>query len=401
MALSYQDSSDFYTVYILIVTVYLSSVFRRIDKLKNEVIEMAVFKFQGQEIVFSKPNIEEHFPLGDLLFSFLEFDFFKYNKERYIFINEINDSDNNPIDVLQQVNRLVAYGKDHSCLSFELEDLKSGKFLIPSWHQYFCSVSQGLNYQEPRREALRIIEKYDYKSAQSAIYETLRFCMDVDYSDQLNSFSALERYYIGKISKSFKLPIDTNRIPAGIIDDSFAKAYNIYNDLILPQNFQSLNQIDFEKFKAIFNITPCAISEGYSCGNPTDIATMELVKMIQNNMHVRFCAVCGNLFIVTSKESTKYCRRTYSDKKSNCQTIGNSRDSKARIRENPIEKAYWNTYNRYRKQTQQFNQDKFREWIKEATIMKQQVKDGIHTEAEAIAFFGRRNLFSKHGDMKV
>jgi hypothetical protein len=320
------------------------------------------------------------YPIGELLLAFLEFDFKPYDVARAQLLNRISHEEIANSSISIAIQRLIGQGCVVDLLSPNKDPIDSG--LVIRQHEYFENVFISSQQTKPSDASMDILRKADYLSGQKLLQRALGFCLDIEFSDKLVLFSAAERFAIGTQTNAVRLPVDIKSLRAGFITDFIGRSYRLHND--------GLNVETLEKWQTDFVDHPMILHEGYISTNPLEMATLELMKMIQMGIMVRRCANCGRYFVIKGDYGTKYCDRIPVGQKRTCQGIGSLNEYKLKVKNSDLLSAYTRAYNRiYNRKKMQgtVSQIQFDAWVKSATTMRDNARDGKISESEAIKWF--------------
>lgn len=369
-------------------------------------MQLVKFDEQKKEVVFMNPEagMTIRYPIGEQLISFLEIDFSAYDDARLRLLELFKRKEVSPEKMLEAAIWLVNSMIEIDLLGalpvhpFPPEPLTSN-------HSYISASVAITTESDYDKTDVDVQKKYDYKAGQAAIREALRFCLDVDYSDKLGQFTAKERFLIGDLTTVFHLPVEQH--PIKYIFDSYDihRYFQAYVDFANDDEKANLvghciladqNSSFFKKMRKSFDNHPFEIIDGFSCENPLQLATLELMQMIKMDMKVRRCANCGRFFIVKRENSSRYCTRTPEGGDRTCKGIGATKDWNQNKKDDKLLSSYTRAYNRKyaRKSKQGFIPEEerrinFKEWVKQATLIRSNARDGKITESEAIEWFDK------------
>ncbi len=210
------------------------------------------------------------FPVGRLLVRFLDMDFQPYENTRKRLEEQVSSGLAGPAAVVAEVARLVrsGFGSDFG------------------HHPYFRNIR--LNEEDSdRNTALEWLKTYDYFAGQRALAIAVQLCLDADGPIHLVSFSASERYLIGRALEAFHLPVQPESLHAGY---SFADPSRLSSiEALLDrsgeraadtggQRLGNLGVPLLVRLKDHFRDFPPQLSEGYADNNPLILATAEFME---------------------------------------------------------------------------------------------------------------------------
>jgi len=340
---------------------------------------MGYIKFDDEtaEVAFVQPSESYpkrrtiRFPVGRLLVRFLDMDFQPYENTRKRLEEQVSSGLAGPAAVVAEVARLVrsGFGSDFG------------------HHPYFRNIR--LNEEDSdRNTALEWLKTYDYFAGQRALAIAVQLCLDADGPIHLVSFSASERYLIGRALEAFHLPVQPESLHAGY---SFADPSRLSSiEALLDrsgeraadtggQRLGNLGVPLLVRLKDHFRDFPPQLSEGYADNNPLILATAEFMKMVQLDLRVRRCAQCGRFLLLRGNRNLRYCDRIAAGGTRTCQAIGASTRYRERVREDPLLRAYTRAYHRKYRQMRvggQLDADAFQKWEREASHLRDQARDG-------------------------
>lgn len=226
-------------------------------------------------------------------------------------------------------------------------------------------------------------------NTQQAYIDLARFCFEYNFDDNLNSLTALERFYLytrfdcnyyeDEIKSSFIL-CRNNYSEPNITSHKDSNDNKVpFIDWVKPQITNDL--IDSVKCLKIRS------EQLYATYSLENIIGIEFQKMLEANIKIKKCANCGKYFILKGEYRTDYCDNIPEGKKLTCKKIAAINARKNKIKQNPIlseyEKAYKRNYARVA--NHKMTNEDFRLWVDQASIKRDQtVKEYEATHSDEL-----------------
>lgn len=349
-------------------------------KFDDETSEVVYVRLNGSDS--KQQNVR--FPIGRLLIRFLDIDFQPFERARKRLEEQALSGLSGPAAVVADAAKL----------------LRSGPGNALNRHPYFQNIR--LNEEDSDREtALEWMQTYDYLAGQRALAVAVQLCLDADGPIHLVSFSASERYLIGRALDAFQLPVRPETLHAGFAfgdPDPFSAIGALLKrsgDAASVTGGQRLGNLGVDllvRMKEQFRDLPPRLSEGYADGDPLAMATAEFMKMVQLDLQVRRCAHCGRFLLLRGNRNIRYCDRVLPGDTRSCQAIGASARYRQRVQEDPLLRAYHRAYHRKYRQMRVgklLDSETFREWEKEASRLRDHARDGKADRQKAIEWLDR------------
>ncbi len=340
------------------------------------------------------------FPIGDNLISFLSHDFNEYERKRLELLKIFGENTIRPGKMYEAALSLVRQGQFINPLDDTPIDVINYGPLRPD-HPYFSRFAPASQLYEKDQVAIDYLEKHDFKRAQSDILTAFQVCLDIDYSDHKIQFNTQERFIIGDITRSFKLPV--TEFTSGFTYDQMHRYLSVYRDIALVDSsdhlmgyrqFKDLKPELLAKFRKSFDSIPLTIYDGYFINNPIELATLELIEMIRLGIQVRECENCNQYFVVKREKPSKFCTRII-DGKNTCQKIGLDKKYKMKVESNMLlieyRRDYNRWYNRLKKQETVSNED-FSRWLDIAQGYRDKANAGKIPEDEAVRWLKDKDV---------
>lgn len=204
-----------------------------------------------------------------------------------------------------------------------------------------------------------------------------RIIMMGEYSNEkmIRNLTPEQRIYLYELKGVFDLNYYLNMSPANTIflDTTFKTKY-IVNEKLSRED-EELSIIDLAKKIKQEGIE---VKEVYELDNAEEQIRFELFKVIQNNIIIKKCANCGELF-VPDKTDQIYCNNLYKDTGKTCKEIGALNKRKEKVENSKILKEYNREYKRmyglHYNHQKEFKEKKFKEWSLKARELKKNYND--------------------------
>ncbi|MCQ4672440.1 DUF6076 domain-containing protein [Lactonifactor longoviformis] len=315
---------------------------------------------------------EYSFPIGDLLFSFLELDLFEYNRLYLSLRDDVLYADYNnliekyPLTAKNHYLKPVKENDDYSeeelrdsCDVFLMDN--NDDFSEINKHPYFSFIDTlGFGLTQRYQE----LDLYGY---QQALIELIEYCLLEHNNPKINNLTLSEKYYLFTISKTeqYKYKIDLHMSPllfpynTNLRDLAKAGLLDIENP-----NDDILAQIKGKSKAVIVN----------TCNTVHDFLFFELYCLFKYNLIVKRCQNCGKYFIVKGGYATDCCDRIPPGEKYTCKRLMTMKKRKQKITNNPIIREYEKAYKRYyaRVTNKKLSNEDFRLWTEEASKKREE-----------------------------
>lgn len=328
----------------------------------------------------------ELFSMGEILFSFLEMDFSKYNKV----YKTINKSDFSYEDfyylesqypqtyediirhyTLPSVNNAPAE-LQQLALPFLLENQDDFHYLYD--HPVFECTNIAHGACDFRREH----NDLNFFYLQQYCESLLDFCFISD-DCRLKNLSKQERYFIFSAatpymdslfySKNtfFTSPCDLRDSIRMTLFDEHQKTHEIY-DWINGNPLDILSLLTDATIDKVHNSNIKLLDVSY-CETPFDLLAFELREFFLKNIEVKRCANCGKFFIPSGNYNTDCCDRVPNGEKYSCKKIMARKRRREKEHSDPIIKEYNRAYKRNyaRVSNHKMDPNDFRLWVDTAS----------------------------------
>ncbi|MDR0923725.1 MAG: DUF6076 domain-containing protein [Hungatella sp.] len=202
----------------------------------------------------------------------------------------------------------------------------------------------------------------DIKKYQDRFKQVIDFCFNKDYSIELNSLSAWERYYLWQLKNSTINHISVIDFYEPTIECSYAilpkKDFSFENKRDIVDG--ELNNKAIQSLKSV-EIFPVRLNH---CKTPTEYAFCEFHAMLDSNIKIKRCDFCGNYFILSGNYHTKYC--------TDCKNEAIKSARKSKVDSSPILKEYEKAYKRMyaRRTNQRMTYEEFLIWTEKASAKR-------------------------------
>lgn len=204
-----------------------------------------------------------------------------------------------------------------------------------------------------------------------------RIIMMGEYSNEktIRDLTPEQRIYLYELKSVFDLNYYLNISPANTIflDTTFKTKYIV--DEKLSSADKELNIIELAKKIEQKDIK---VKEVYELDNAEEQIRFELFKVIQNNIIIKKCDNCEELFI-PDKTDQIYCNKLYKDTGKTCKEIGALNKRKEKVENSKILKEYNREYKRmyglHYNHHKKFKEKKFKEWSLKARELKRTYND--------------------------
>jgi len=369
----------------------------------------------SQHLKYALSMKTDRYRLGELLINFLDIDFNDFEKAKEDLIDRYKKGEIEYSKFLLDANKLLSNCfRSSKANSWKIE--KSIK-LLPG-HPYF-EVAASVLKQDV--DALNYLKNLDYTKSKNAILNTLKICFDTEHFPSLREFNSSERFLLGKLAKKIQLPVNINKFRSGYSLDNISRYRQTLfaeqeapNSWLRKKNRSSQNatktlcnnydqlEIEFDiptnsldNARKLLDDLPFSLSSGYQCETVIEMATLEMMKMIEIGVLVRFCKCCGRPFLEKGNYETQYCDRIAPNSKRKCSEIGPSRIHSKSVKEDPIKKAYQAQYMVMYKRTERKTMDfqDFKKWRNAATLLRGKADSGEIDPTVAIKWFRRRGVY--------
>lgn len=195
-----------------------------------------------------------------------------------------------------------------------------------------------------------------------------RIIMLGEYSNEkiIRNLKPEQRMYLYELKGVYDLNYYMNLIETNTIflDTSFKARYMVEKKL--NKEDSQLNVIELAEKIQQENIE---VQEVYELDSAEEQIRFELFKVIQNNIIIKKCTNCGQLFI-PDKTDQLYCTNLYNDTEKTCKELGALIKRNEKVKDSKILKEYNREYKRmygiHYNHNKEFKEKKFKEWSKEA-----------------------------------
>lgn len=334
------------------------------------------------------------YTVGELLLDFANLDLAKYEEERQRTIQLIEDPATEYFEVGYYIGHLekekpteddILYNK-LVCIDRMIKRLED----IHPYLQVLDSDYMTLKTHEPMQ---LICEELDLVKLQNQIREYIDLCLSDQVKAVYSQLQPIQRYLLHHETIAH-IPFFTNKstLYVRIQDDkgsspnAFSREQIEYLHEQFPLLFEGGRFYEAPNAESMIMVIkrPLIIEEGYAVQTVSDIAMLELSKMIALNMRVRRCAFCKKLFIPKGKHNTRYCNRIPEGYTQTCQTLGASRNYAEKMQKENADALYRKMYKRLhqRKQKGAMTEKAFKKWQGDAQYQLGRCKNGEITLEE-------------------
>ena len=227
-------------------------------------------------------------------------------------------------------------------------------------------------------EHLKISDKISLKQkyAVYAIYNAL-LLIDHEYFDildypsisKLNCDEILKEFDLLSLQKTYKQAMKKCLLRDG-------------SEFTAIQRFEN-SKVELDgKAELVFKVSDNIMYEVFIASGISSLLYIEFMKMIQNNVFVSICEICGGFFVSKSKGNydVKYCDRVIEGSTKTCEKVGAVKSFKDKVKNNPVYNEYEKAYKRFyaRKRKGLVTQSQFDNWVKNASKLKKEaLKDNL------------------------
>lgn len=232
---------------------------------------------------------------------------------------------------------------------------------------------------------------------QKEMMRRIEFVFDDEfYPDELSEFLPCERYSL--YADIYDTPLSFNRDERFTMLGNFSarqlKRGNIDPAEIvqrLTSHVPTDEQSPLEKalgLKAgrvqLFYHVPRFMAAEYSVSTIHDMLELEFTKMLEYDIRLHKCKICGRYFIIKGNYVSDFCNRVREGNTRTCQQIGAQRKYDERLKTDEAVALFRKYYKRYyaRTKVNQIKPDKFREWNYKACEMRDRCQNGEITPQE-------------------
>lgn len=342
-------------------------------------------KGQIEDNSYIEWGIKHCYKIGQLFLDFVNADFSKYDLNR---------------------KKVLKYRNEckHSERTENLEDFIKNTFpeINSQQLEFFCSQRYGmcldvladclLNFKNPYcsmaetyfdMHQFKDHDNFDFLGLQKKILSKYIPCLD---TDTLGSQFPVEKYMrifnkaFSRIDNSFEevtifrykytmqeeiqYDIDTkaNKTEFTLLSE---------DEIIMNSNIDSNIELDFLKSYPECATRGIEIIHGYHLNSAEEALKCEFLKMLELNVKVRKCQICGKYFII-SKHNGKCCDNLYKNTGLTCQQIFANKNYMKKKKEHPILKEYNKAYKRMyaRLSNKKITQREFADWLRSASEYK-------------------------------
>lgn len=350
---------------------------------------MAYTKFlkdKTEIIILNLRTNECHgFPLGNLLFSFLDLDLREYDA-----LYKLCGFDHD-FEVSSYNSLIVKYPK--TAQKFGLQQLEKGSedYIFgerdPDWLREYASVFLLNNedtfsdiyehpffyfskYFEPI-EIVDIYEELDFYSYQQAIIELINYCLLEHKNPKVNNLTPEERYYLLTATKlkNFQYLI---RLHSTVLFIPMSLHHDIHLSLHLENKQYDIDNPDEDLLSKIKGKANTALLN--ECNTIPDFLFFEFHCLLSNKYKIRRCKNCGKLFVLSGDYNTECCNRIPHGEKYTCKRLMTIKKRKEKVLNNPIIREYEKAYKRYyaRVTNKKLSNEDFRLWTEEASKKREE-----------------------------
>ena len=221
------------------------------------------------------------------------------------------------------------------------------------------SILDSLNYPHNLYEPI-----YDFIDRQDKYINAIGYCLDVDCIKELKELSLVQRYYyFTTFIDEWDINVDLN--------------YTFQNRIESKGNLTLTEKVALIKGNSINMVEVFEGDLWNSC-------SLELIKMINNNIQVKKCKHCKKYFILEGRPTAEYCERVIEGESGPCNIVGPRKKYEKNIKNDPIMYEYRKAYKTHnaRVRIKKMNNHEFLNWTNIAKDKLGQAKEGIITLEE-------------------
>lgn len=340
--------------------------------IQGELMAYAKFDKNSMEIlVYDDKHQHGHgFPVGEMLFSFLELDLSEYNELYKSLKYDVLRSDFNkliekyPKTAKQYQLNPISDDEDYiekdireQCDVFLIANEDTFTTLYDHPYFYFSEIDLvGLQ---------AFFTELDFYGFQQAITELIDYCFLDHENPKINELTLPERYYLFTLGKTerWKYNINLHTSPVFI-----PLAYHADMDI-----YKSVKQGHFDLENPSDDILSHIKNKAQApmlnrCESVSDFLYFEFDCLYSNNLKIKRCKNCKKYFVLKGDYSTDYCDRIPEGEKFTCKKIAATRSRKNKVKSNPILKEFEKAYKRNyaRQSNHKITQEDFRLWVESA-----------------------------------
>jgi len=317
-------------------------------------------------------------------------DKFKTSEEyhKYIFDNDISDTENRYTEDIKKYSNPIGT----LLLEFLDANLSNTNFIknkiitYPKNGESEYDKSIDMEYFDSSLDKISKRKLEDYQKAQKEFKKIIDYSYNLDNLSYLNGLTPTQRYFIYK--RTFA-------------KDDYFMITNLYLSNI--NIGYGINYREFPIDLKYFKTTPQDLAKElkkndkknhhyhgkayvYSFNSLISAYYFSLLYFIENNIPIKKCKNCGKYFIPENRNSSVYCNRIYTDKKT-CKEIGANNAYNEKLKKDEVNGLYRKILSA-KKMTANRNPDiplyleKYEKWKNEANQFKQDIKSGKKTEEE-------------------
>ncbi len=207
----------------------------------------------------------------------------------------------------------------------------------------------------------------DLKEIQQKIKDLIEFCFFDTHSTKLNTLSPRERYFyfLATRKRRYEYEVKTHATlvfgPLKLLDDLHNKS--------LDANFEFSNPTDELILQVKNNLYSNLVNE---CHTVEDFVFWEFYSFLNNNIQIKRCLNCGNLFIPKGKYNTECCDRILENEIYSCKKLMTLKRRKEKVKSSPFIYEYEKAYKRMyaRRTSNKITLEEFRLWAESASAKR-------------------------------
>ena len=329
--------------------------------------------------------------IGQALLQFINYDFTYYDYQRQNVLDLIENFHSPPPSKLGSLDDAVIKLFPDIAEAIFLYEKWTGKFfiealilsimLLVSFHIPYALIDVHKLYGAMNGEYDLIYQQeYDYLSLHQTFMERFVPCLDVavcpTFQDSLKKYISLSNLiYHTNNTMSFKeITIVRHLITEPDIEQLRPKLDIDSWDFLTTASGEEIaaaKQVQL-RYDALMNhkisSSGTEIVHGYSFETMQESLMCEFLKMLELNIKIKKCAICGKYFILNGHDG-ECCDNLYKDTGLTCQQVYADRNYKNKRKKNPILKEYDKCYKRmYARYSSRKNlsSEKYNSWKEEA-----------------------------------
>ena len=337
--------------------------------------------------LYAFTGLDVSFPIGEGILDFCYTDFTK-EQDSILLFGSLFSCGRKREDIVHNQDEVIEAESSH--MEHTLSSLDRYLYqsvytsMFPPYIEHYTkdSIPMYIHYiAEIQKEMLRRIE----------------FVFDDEfYPDELSEFLPCERYSL--YSEVYGTPTDFIREERftmnGNLNPRYLKRGNIpmeelvqrltsYTDTNEQSPLEKALGLEAGRVKIHYHV-PQFMAVEYSISTIHDMLELEFTKMLEYDIRLHKCKICGRYFIIKGNYVSDFCNRVREGNTRTCQQIGAQRKYDERLKTDEAVALFRKYYKRYyaRTKVNQIKPDKFREWNYKACEMRDRCQNGEITPQE-------------------